>query len=341
MNFNLKIILFTFFTGLCQLSQAQKDVVTISNNKTIEGEIEGMKNGILSFSTFYSDSDFMIEWEDVKSIESERYFVFVLSTGDRFTGGIKNDSTNTTSLAIYHDGQFYVVNKDLIVEIVPIEKSFWSKWSGELSVGYTLTKANRTQQFNANGKLAYLSEVSNLTTSASIIRNYLNDSATNRRSEYDITYKYLITNRLFATIGVNFLQNEEQKLKLRSTGQAGLGRFLFRTHNSHCSYFGGIAWNNETYTTPDSKNLNSAEGWIGLDLKFNEIDDIDFSLTGNAYPGITVKDRVRANLNTSVNFDLIWDLYFNVSFQYNFDSKPPESAVKHDYVLITAFGWSF
>ncbi len=321
------------------MAKAQNDVVTLTNNKSLVGTINGLKNGILNFK--YSNSNFKIAWNDVKTIESERYFVYTLTTGDIYKGSFKTDTTNNNSIAIYNNGQFYVFNKDFVVEISPIEKSFLNKWKGSLSAGYTLTKANKTQQFNTAASLSYLSEISNFTASGSAIRNYLNDSITTNRSEFNLSYKYFVTNRFFTQLGFNLLQNEEQKLNLRFTGQGGFGRFLIRSQNSYFSTFVGIAWNNESYSTPETPKKNSAEGWIGIDLGFKPTNGINFSLNGNAYPGITVKERVRANLESAIDFNLFWGFKFRISYKYNFDSAPPANAVKHDYVLITALGWSF
>lgn len=339
MKLNRDILFLFFFLFTSHFINAQNDFVTLANNKTIEGTINGMKNGVLNFK--YSNSNFKIDWNDIKRLESNRTFIFTLTTGEYYKGSFKTDTTNNTSISIFNKGKFYVFNKDFVVEITPIEKSFLNKWKGSIAAGYTLTKSNKNQQFNTSANLSYLSEVSNLNTSASVIRNYLNDSITTNRSEFNLNYKYFVTNRVFTQIGINLLQNEEQKLNLRFTGQGGIGRFLIRSQNSYFSTFIGIAWNNESYSTPETPKKNSAEGWVGIDLSFKPSKGINFSLNGNAYPGITVQERIRANLESAIDFNLIWGLKFRVSYKYNFDSHPPSKAVKHDYVLITALSWGF
>lgn len=338
MQLKWQLLWLLFFT-ISYLAIAQNDHVTLTNERTLEGEIMGMKNNTLNFK--YSNSNFKIDWEDIQSLESERTFIFTLTTGEYYRGSFKKDTSNKSSIAIYNKGKFYVFNKDFIVEITPVEKSFLNKWTGSVSAGYTLTKANKNQQFNTSASLNYVSESTNLNSSFSAIRNYLNDSTTNSRSELNLSYKYFITNRVFTQVGLNFLQNEEQKLNLRFTGQGGIGRYLIRSQNNYFSTFLGVAWNNESYSTAETPKKNSAEGWFGIDVGLKPVKGINFTLNANVYPGITVKERIRANLESAINFDLFWELKFRISYKYNFDSKPPIKAIKHDYVLITGLSWGF
>ena len=62
-------VLTTSMLMLCSITtMAQNDSLIFKNNNVIVGEIKSMERGILTIKTPYSDSDFKIEWENIKEI---------------------------------------------------------------------------------------------------------------------------------------------------------------------------------------------------------------------------------------------------------------------------------
>jgi len=52
----------------------QKDSLVLVNGNVIVGEIKSMDRGVLTIETDYSDDDFKIEWDGIKSIKTDAFF---------------------------------------------------------------------------------------------------------------------------------------------------------------------------------------------------------------------------------------------------------------------------
>lgn len=63
---------------------AQTDSLIMTNGESLSGEIKSLDRGVIIIETDYSDSDFKLEWDKVASIRTERKFLIINSSGDRY-----------------------------------------------------------------------------------------------------------------------------------------------------------------------------------------------------------------------------------------------------------------
>ncbi|NNJ53433.1 MAG: DUF481 domain-containing protein, partial [Ignavibacteriaceae bacterium] len=57
----------------------------------------------------------------------------------------------------------------------------------------------------------------------------------------------------------------------------------------------------------------------------------------NVFPSITNFGRIRTDFNVDLDWEIIIDFYWVLSFYFNFDSKPTTTASKTDYRFETSF----
>lgn len=57
--------------------------------------------------------------------------------------------------------------------------------------------------------------------------------------------------------------------------------------------------------------------------------------------GLSDLGRIRLDSKASVKYELIKNLYLNLSFYLNYDSNPPRPTSKSDYGSYASVGWSF
>ena len=88
MKIKIFCIVFFTFSGLHSVAQTA-DSLLLNNGNLLVGEIKSMDKGILTIETPYSDSDFKIEWEKIKTIKTTTYFLITLSDGQRLNGTIE------------------------------------------------------------------------------------------------------------------------------------------------------------------------------------------------------------------------------------------------------------
>ncbi len=337
-KFQLFIILILFAISTMY---AQTDSLIFNNSKNVVGEIKNLKLGVITVKTDFSDDDFKIEWKKVKGIFSDRIYIITLSDGERVTGKINSDPSDQAKVKIItnHSKEISAMLED-VVNIKPLDSGFWDQLSASIDLGYTFTKANNVKQFTLRSNLGYLTEHWNADFSLDAVRNSQDSVESTQRTDTKFGYSYFIGKNWFLTISANFLQNDEQKLKLRSTPKVGIGNFLVQTNYVYLSLSGGAAWNNEVYTDPTIKNRSSAEAYLGVEYNMFDFGDLGLLTNIFAYKSLDNTSRFRTDFKFDIKYDLPYDFYVKLGYTLNYDSKPVEGASQSDYVLQTTFGWS-
>ena len=335
-------IKYTFFTLLLTISSiiAQNDSLVFSESEAAIGEIKSLKFGVLKIETSYSENDFEVEWIGVKEIYSKRIFIISSSDGKRVIGTINTDPKNKENVIIITNTSEKINTfRSNVVNIQPLDSGFWDQLSASIDIGYTFTKANNVHQFSLRSSLGYLTDNWQADLSYDAVKNSQDSVAATQRTDINGSYAYFLGKKWFVIGAVSFLQNDEQKLELRSTPKIGLGNYIIQTNHVYLGLQGGAAWNSETYTDPAIENRSEAEAYFGIE--YNMFDFGDLSLLTNVfgYKTIDGSDRYRADFKFDIQYDLPSDFYVKLGYTLNYDSVPVEGASESDYVLQTSFGW--
>ena len=89
---------------------------------------------------------------------------------------------------------------------------------------------------------------------------------------------------------------------------------------------------------------DSIEGQASLEMEWFRYDEpeLDFSTKLDVIPNLSDFGRVRAGLDVSLKWEIVSDLFWELTFYNSFDSDPPAvDAEKNDYGIITSVGWDF
>ncbi len=324
---------------------AQTDSLVMNNGNYLVGEMKEMKQGIVQLKTKYSDSDFKIKWEKVKYLKTSQFFIVYLSKGVRYYGSLSSDPAHPDNIII-HDFQAgnVSVKKLNVIYLKEADKTFLSRLSFDVSLGYSLAKANNNSQLTSKLNAGYLANTFSTNLSYSMNRTFQTiedtiDSKT-KRTEGNIGGKYFIGKSWFLSGSGNFLNSSEQKLKLRATIKFGAGNFLVNNHVQSLSVSGGGVWNIENYYEEIAQpGKNSLEAYMGLEYVIFNMGDLEINTSLYGYPSLTEKRRFRSDFNFNLKYDFIADFFINLGFTYNFDNQPVAGAPKFDYVFETTIGW--
>jgi putative salt-induced outer membrane protein YdiY len=332
------LILFFSATGL----KAQVDSLVMNTGEVLAGEIKGLKQGIVTIETDYSDSDFKVEWLSVSSIITERKYIVLLSNGDRFHGTLKR--SEETGKARLNDAKYGFLTVDIfdVVFLKAIDEDFLSRIDLLMSIGYSLTKENESHQFSTRINADYTSSKFGADIYFNAVRTLQKpDSITisTRRTEGGAGIRFFIVRDWFALANADFLQSTEQKLDLRSLVKLGVGNMIVNTNTMYLVLSAGIGGNIENYNDPGSDDRNSIEGFAGVEYNIFDIGDLELRTSVVGYPSITENGRFRSDFNFDLKYDFPLDFFINLGFTLNYDNKPVEGASTNDYVLQTTFGW--
>ena len=335
------ITLITFFfliiTALPVFAAA--DSLVMKNGETLRGEIKSLDRNVLVFSTGYSSSDFKIKWQEVAEVYSDRIFLVTDASGKRYSGSINTDSTNHDHVLLGSGSELVLLPVEKVVYIRPVKKDFRSRFDASLSVGYNLAKANNLQQFTIRSNFGYNAERWNYKTSFNIVRSSQKDVDNVRRTDATLGVQYFLPKDWFVLASSDFLQNDEQNLKLRVTASGGVGKYLIHTNRTTLTLAAGVAWNNETYTKADLGTRNSAEGYSAADLNMFNVGDVSIHTILIVYPGITEQGRIRGDFKFDVKYNLPLDFFVKAGTTFNYDNRPVAGASETDYVVQATFGW--
>lgn len=330
---SLFLLLSTLF---CSIALAQEDKVTFSNDDSIIGEVKGLKQGVLTIETDYSDSDFKIEWNNVKAIHTDTYFLITLSDGRRYNGKV---SSNISKVDIITENAGTIsVSANDIVFMESVDKGFWSRAHASIDFGWDITKANNLRQASLRSNMGYLAE----RWSTNIYYNALTSNQDSvekvSRDDAGIDFSYYFQRRWFGIISTTFLSNTEQKLLLRTNGRLGLGAYFLQTNAVYWNVSAGASFNNEQYEQ-SADDRQSWEGFIGSDLNLFDTGDLSLRSKIGIYPSLTESGRWRTDFNFDIKYDLPKDFYVRLGVTLNYDNRPVNGASETDYVYTSGFGW--
>ncbi len=315
------------------------DVVILRNGDHITGEIRNLSHGKVEFKTDDMDNVY-IEWERIHHITSKNRFETIDVRGVRRFGSIGRTDTPEEIVVITPTASDTLPLPD-IVRMTWIKSRFIDRLKGDISAGFSYTRATKTAEFTLGGKTDYRGDKwrSNLNYNA-----YLTDQAEKRTSRLDFGYSIdrFLRRRWTAGGAIQAEHNEELGLDLRNSLTVSANRFVIETNMLSLSFSLGLSGTRETFIGSDSVSYN-----IELPISVNYTrftfhnPESDIRLSGSVYPNLTTSGRYRASVNGDFNYEVLSDFFVVIGFYYDYDNKPPSGAAKDDYRFNTSLKWSF
>jgi len=335
-NTGVTVAVFALFIGSAGVAGAQ-DVVITTTGERLVGEIKKIEKDVLTLETGYSDADFKIEWDKIASIESARQFVMETFDGRRVAGSLAPDPDKKATVQIGGIG----VPLAEVSALQPFERKFWSRFDTALDFGYSLTRTNSAKQLSLGANVSYRDQRYVDIAFANVFRSSQDNAPETQRWDVANDFRRLLGNRWYVNTTQDFLNSEEQGLKLRTSVGGGGGRYLTRTSSQYLALGGGVAWTNENYTDAALPGKNSAEAYLGTEFMTEKLKITDLITRFTYYPSLTISDRFRLAYRFDLDFNLPGDWYLRFGLFDNYDSLPPTGFSKNDYGWSNAFGFKF
>jgi hypothetical protein len=318
------------------------DIVVFQNGDRLTGEIKGLEQGQLEFKTDSAGTVY-IEWDKLVSVQTSQYLEVETSRGERHFGSVPPaDGVGTLGLAMGGRPAKPLAMSD-VIRMRPIEQGgLLDRLDGSLAVGFNYTKANNETQFNLSGDLRSRNEVREWSLDGSSTMYTQSDGRST--SMYDVTLanRRFLRERWFLQ-GFGTVQgNEELGLDIREVVGGGIGRYLVQDMHSEWAAFGALAYSHEKYEEEDPRN--SVEAILGTQYSFYRYDTPKRSFDAGlaVFPSLTESGRVRAEADLTSRFEIVNDLFFDLSVYGSYDTDPGETAESNsDYGVVTSLGYSF
>jgi hypothetical protein len=319
-------------------ANAKTDVVTLYNGDRVTGEVKSLDSGILELSTD-SMGTVKIEWQDIARLESEHFYEIRTSDGARFLGSVEHTGQPGQVQVVDLDGE-YQFDALKVVQIRPIEKSVVDRLDIYFAAGYSYSRASSIAQTTINTKMGYENEKSRNTLSGrASLTDSDEESTSSSRVDLDRAVWTSRKNVFRAAFG-NYESNDELGLDHRIGVGAGFGTIFMDTYRNRLVGIAGlqlITEQNKNTGSDQNIELSLTGRYLAWRLDTPEL-DLDFGL--NLYPSLTDSGRVRSSSDLRLRWELIEDLFFDITAYGTYDNRA-ENNSGVDYGVTTGLGWEF
>ncbi len=321
------------------LAGAQHDTLWTRNGNVLYGEVKILTFGVLTLETDYSDSDFKIEFEDVVRLSIERECRITLTGGRRLFGQVRSENPGSFTL-LPDEGDPEAFPLEMISNIYPLKDQLIKRFTGNVDIGFTLTKAKNLRQFDVGGGVHYRGMFWQSDWDISSMISNQDSVELVQRTNSTLAVLRLIGERWFLYSSASFLTNTEQALDRRIGLHLAGGNYLVLTNKMVLGLMFGFNHNTERFAY-ETENRRSVELYLSSSLKLFDVKDFKLNTRIDLYPSLSEKRRVRADYVLDAKLDLPLDFYLKCGFQFNYDNQSAVAGSAFDYIFTSGLGWEF
>ncbi|MEH6569737.1 MAG: DUF481 domain-containing protein [Halioglobus sp.] len=315
------------------------DIITFYNGDKITGEVKNLYAGLLEFSTDAMGT-LKVEWQEIAKLESLYNYEVRLTEGKRYYGKI-DKSTRPGEITVSDVYGEHKVSNLEIAEIRPVAISFTDRIDIYLALGYSYTKASSLGQATFNTDISYEDEKSRNALTARLNITDTDDDTT-RSSKLDLS-RQVWTNRqdVYRFSSGSYETNDELALDYRFSVGGGLGKYF--TDSFKSSWTGEIGAQALTEKSIGGDTQESVEGILSTEYSTWKFDspELNIKFGISVYPSFTESGRVRADSDLSFRWEIVTDLFWDITAFGIYDNKAADSDAQFDYGITTGLGWEY
>lgn len=328
------------------VAAANTDVVVFDNGDRLTGEIKSLERGKLRFKTDATDT-ISIEWDNVAFLSSEQNIQVETYDGRRYLGHLKL-SPAVRVINVQLQDEYIELAADRVVVMTPIEERGIERIDGDVTAGYNFAKADAVEQMNLGLGIEFRGEtrIIGINLNSSISDSKQNESS--QRHTADANYKRFWPNRWFYSGMVRATRNDELGIDLRTSIGGGGGRIISQSNQSRLLAESGLQFTRENLASDasgmDTPDQDTVEAYVSMDWDWFRYDSPEFDLSTSLeiIPNLTNMGRVRGEFDITLKWEIIHDLFWQLSFYDSYDSDPvADGAERNDYGITTSLGYSF
>jgi hypothetical protein len=320
------------------------DTVYFKNGDMLTGEVKSLRRGELSLNTD-AIGTIGIEWEKIAAVVSNQNIQIETTSGIRYFGKLATSEDASDLIIVTKNGP-QTLDAVRVIAMEPIDGEGINALDIDVSVGYNFAKAGGVAQGNAalNADWRSLIRIESLrfstTTTSTDSETDLDDSS--KRVTLALQHTRLWQDRWFSNGGLSFDRNDELGLNLRTSLSAGGGRYMIQSNTMLWSLDGGLQVSREDLDADDG-DVDSLEATITtkFDWFLFHNPEFDWSTMFKLIPSLTESGRIRGELDTKLQWELIGDLNWGVSLYASFDNQPSETGSTSDYGVNTSLTYEF
>jgi len=332
------VLLFLLLTS--QVCAQRADKVIMKNGDHITGEIKRLEVGILVFKTDDMGTS-NIEWDKIRQVISKDIFDVELQDGRVFYGSLDTANSSNQMLIKSNSGDKLVL-RDYVVSIVPIKNTFWDIIDGYVKFGFDFSKDSKVGKLTLGGNAKYRTKFYNTILEINSIITGQEQSSPSRDQDVTLTIQRFLEHKWFLGSAISLEQKTGFGLNLRTAIRMGSGYNIIQSNQSLLYSLFGLSFNRESFIDSTESTFNLESIIIGqYQLYIYDHPKTRLTTYLKIFPSLTNWGRIRSDYKIELDWEVIIDLYWELSFDISYDNKPTGNASTTDYKINTAFKYEF
>jgi hypothetical protein len=323
------------------------DVIRLGNGDQVTGEVKRLSLGQLEYSTDDMGTLY-IEWNKIAFLKTEQLLQLQLLDGARYTGHVVEAQVPVEGVLLLKEEDAMPAQRLIevrladIARIDPLDTGSWrQRLDGSVSLGYSFAQSTGVEVMNFRGTLRSRGLVRAWSVDLNSQITDDEDSPSSKRGSLVGRIEHPLHDRYFLGSNLEFSRNEELGLDLRTLLGVSFGRYLVQTADRQWQAGAGLAGSREDYG-PDDERSN-IEMQLASVLRLYRFDtpkrDIDLDIV--ILPSLSDWGRVRIETSLNVDYEIVKDFFFGISFYESHDNRPAEGAANNDWGVTTSVGYKF
>jgi putative salt-induced outer membrane protein len=316
------------------LAGAQDRIIMI-NGDVITGNITLINSDDVIIEPTYADP-FAVEMASVATIEVDEPFEVELTDDTRVLGQLTLDATGQQVL-LTSGGNSMPITLAQVAEATEPEEYF--EWSLKADMNGTYNGGNTDSEntllfADSSVKWGDHRHRADLT----FREESVNGANTQEQTLFNYGYNWIFSDPWFIGGAVNYERDPVRELDYRYTASALVGRDIFDDATKYLGIAIGPGYQQQKL---GGESKGGAVAMWTLRYEHALLSWVDFFHTQNFTWQYYGNDNAIYKTNTGLNFDLISDLYFNVSLRYDYETEPAEGRSNDDSTFAFGVGYKF
>lgn len=311
------------------------DQIKMSNGDIITGNISKIEDSEVFIEPSYAD-EFTVDLAEVVSIEADQTFEIELEDGSKVDASFAHGADGMQTLVIDEESRDIPMTELTLAT----EPEAWYDRDSKVEANMTWNGGNTDSRNNliyadTSLKLGDHRHFADLT----FRRDKTDDVYTKKQDLLNYSYNWLFNEPWYMGATASWERDPIKELDHRYTLGMIVGRDIFNDANRFLTFNLGFGYSEEQYVS------EAESGAIGLwELRYTQdFMDGDFAFfhNHNIAQQFFGEDNLIFKSNTGFNFDIINDVYANISLRYDYETDPPDGAENEDTTFVVGIGAKF
>lgn len=322
-------------------AKSQNDTLILYNGQLLIGELKQASMGVITID----DVDLrltQVKLYKIRKMVSHHPYRIETTSRDIHIGMLYPDEEDGKVRMVTNEGTVITLFLTELNVMIPLEKSFFKRLTGNLSAGFTYAKSSGIGQVNFSGLAQYATRYWTYQLSAAEIGSLDSTGFSRDNENLEIFTSYSIDPKWFAAGTLNYQRNLELSLSRRFQQIAGIGNKLFVRKDWALMLISGLAFNQEKYTDGTGSGLLlEIPAMVRFNLYKFAHPNLQINTSQGLYIGLTQKGRIRFTGNTSISWQLVKDFWLTVTPYTSYDNQPAKGGNTFDFGTAISFSYRF